>query len=373
MQIGLLRESKDRELRVALLPENVEWLARHGHRVRVQSGAGEGSGLPDGLYRQAGAEVVADAAAVIGASELITKVKEPTAGEISMMQSGQIVWSYLHLAPDPEGTRRILEADVIAIGYETVQAADGTLPILVPMSEVAGRLAVQIGAHWLQGDQGGRGILLGGVPGVDRGRVTILGAGVVGTAAVRIAYGLGADVTVLDLDHRRLAHLYDIYHGELHTLFSNPGNLERSVTRADLLIGAVLVPGARAPVLVSREQVASMSTGAVIVDVAVDQGGCVETTHTTHFSDPVYRVDGVLHYGVANIPGAVPRTSTFALANASFPYLQQVAERGLVAALRADPALARGVNCWCGSVTHPGIAGAQDLPCEAAPWDRHEG
>ncbi|MFQ5699543.1 MAG: alanine dehydrogenase [Myxococcota bacterium] len=368
MRIGLLRESKDRELRVALLPENVQWLTRHGHPVRMQSGAGEGSGLTDDQYRKAGAEVVEEPADVIAGSDLITKVKEPTAAEVAMMQPGQVVWSYLHLAADEELLRRILEAEIIALGFETVQASDGTLPILVPMSEVAGRLAVQIGAHWLQGDQGGRGVLLGGVPGVDRGRVTILGAGVVGTAAVRIAYGLGADVTVLDLDHRRLAHLYDIYHGELHTLFSNPGNLERSVTQADLVIGAVLVPGARAPVLVSREWVSRMNPGAVIVDVAVDQGGCVETTRVTSHSDPVYRVEGVLHYGVANIPGAVPRTSTFALANASFPYLQDLAERGLEEALRADPSLARGVNCWRGRVTHEEVALAQDRPYAEAPW-----
>jgi alanine dehydrogenase len=252
MRVGVLRETKDRELRVALLPDHARWLRDAGHEVRVERGAGEGSSLPDDLYRAAGATIVDGAEEIIAESELVTKVKEPTWQEIEWMRPGQIVYSYLHLAPDPELTQHILGSGLIAIGFETVQTEDGTLPILIPMSDVAGRLAVQVAAHYLQGDQGGRGVLLGGVPGVDRGRVTIVGAGVVGTAAVRIAFGLGADVTVLDVDHRRLSYLYDIYHGELHTLFSNPANIARSVRETDVLIGAVLVcsrirPTSRAP------------------------------------------------------------------------------------------------------------------------------
>lgn len=368
MRVGVLRETKDRERRVALLPWGARRLVQSGHEVFLESGAGEGSGFSDEEYRDAGAELKKTAADVIDAADIVTKVKEPTPTEIDCMRPRQALFDFLHLAPNPDLTKRLLDAGVVAIAYETVQLDDGTLPLLVPMSEVAGRLAVQIGARYLQADQGGRGVLLGGVPGVPRGRVAILGAGVVGTAAVRVATGLGAEVSVLDIDHRRLSHLYDIYRGELSTLYSHPTNVERAVLEADLVIGAVLMAGARAPVLVDEAVVRRMKTGAVIMDVAVDQGGCVETIRPTTHSDPTYLVDGVVHYGVANMPGAVPQTSTLALANATLPYLMELCERGVDEALHANPALARGTNCYRGAVTHPGVAEAQHLPLTPAPW-----
>ncbi len=370
MRVGVLRETKDREYRVAVLPWGVRALVAAGHEVFLEAGAGEGSGFPDEAYREVGAQLLKTAPEVIEAADVVTKVKEPTAAEIDCMRPGQALFDFLHLAPDADLTTRLLDAGVIAIGYETVQLDDGTLPLLVPMSEVAGRLAVQIGARYLQSDQGGRGVLLGGVPGVTRGRVVILGAGIVGTAAVRVATGLGADVSVLDIDHRRLSHLYDIYRGELSTLYSHPTNVERAVEEADLLIGAVLTAGARAPVLVRRDLVRRMKPGAVIVDVAVDQGGCVETIRPTTHSEPTYLVDGVIHYGVANMPGAVPQTSTLALANTTLPYLMELCERGIDEALRASPVLARGANCYRGAITHPGVAEAQGLPLARAPWER---
>ncbi|MEE8558304.1 MAG: alanine dehydrogenase [Myxococcota bacterium] len=370
MRVGVLRERKDREYRVALTPDGVRGLVQAGHDVLIESGAGEGSGFPDDLYLEAGASTAKSPEEVIEGSELVTKVKEPTTEEVGIMRPGQGLYCFLHLAPQPDLTRLLLERQVVAIGFETVQTDDGTLPILVPMSEVAGRLSVQVGAHYLQRDQGGSGVLLGGVPGVPRGRVCILGAGVVGTAAVRVAVGLGAEVEVLDIDHRRLAWLYDLYRGEIGTLHSNPASVERAVREADLLVGAVLRPGARASVLVDRALVGRMRRGSVIVDTAVDQGGCVETIHATTHSDPVYVTNGVIHYGVANMPGAVPRTSTLALAHASLPYLLEVCTRGLPGALLANRALARGVNCYRGSVTHPGLAEAQSLPLESTPWER---
>jgi alanine dehydrogenase len=284
------------------------------------------------------------------------------------MRPGQAIFCFLHLAALPELTAKLLERRVIAIGFETVQTDDGTLPILVPMSEVAGRLSVQIGARYLQRDQGGRGVLLGGVPGVPRGRVVVLGAGVVGTAAVRVAVGLGAEVEVLDIDHRRLSHLYDVFRGEIGTLHSNPSTIERAVRQADLLIGGVLVAGARAPVLVDRDLVGCMRKGSVIIDVAVDQGGCVETIHVTTHSDPVYEIDGVIHYGVANMPGAVPHTSTYGLTNATLPYVQDMCARGVRETLRANRPLARGVNCYEGGMTHSGVAEAHGLPLVRDPW-----
>jgi alanine dehydrogenase len=368
MRVGVLRESKDRELRVALLPAGVRALCAAGHTVVAQRGAGAGSGFPDEAYEAVGAKVLDTAAEVIGACDIVTKVKEPTADEVDAMRPGQVVFDFLHLAPLVDLTDQLLEREVIAIGFETVELPDGSLPLLVPMSEVAGRLAVQVGAHYLQADQGGSGVLLGGVPGVPRGRVTVIGAGIVGTAAVRMAMGLGADVSVLDIDQRRLSHLYDIYHGGISTLYSNIVHLEQSVASADLVIGAVLVPGGRAPTLVTRDMVRTMQRGSVIVDVAVDQGGCVETIHVTTHSEPIYTVDGVLHYGVANMPGAVPRTSTLALTNAIFSYLLELCELGVEAALRASAPLARGVNCYRGNVTHPAVASAQGRPYVHEPW-----
>lgn len=372
MKLGVLRETKDRELRVALLPSGVRTLIQDGVSVCIESGAGAGSGFPDEAYEEAGAVVVDSTAELIGRSDLLTKVKEPTHAEIAAMRPGQAIFCFLHLAAAPKLTHEILEREIIAIGYETVATEDGTLPLLVPMSEVAGRLAVQIGAHWLQGDQGGRGVLLGGVPGVPRGRVTVIGAGVVGTAAVRVATGLGAEVEVLDLDHRRLAALYDIYRGDLSTLYSNDANIERAALGADLLIGAVLVPGARAPRLVSRDLVQRMKDGAVIVDVAVDQGGCVETIRSTTHSAPTFEVAGVIHYGVANMPAAVPRTSTFALCNATFPYLRQLCALGVDEALRQSTELSRGLCGYRGRITRSGVAEALGLACEPVPWPRRD-
>jgi alanine dehydrogenase len=370
MRVGVLRETKDRELRVAMIPAGVRTLTRAGHSVFIEVGAGLGSGFPNEAYKEAGALIVDRAQDVIEAADIVTKVKEPTDAEIAAMRPGQTLFAFLHLAPELELTEKILEREIVAIGYETVQTDDGTLPLLVPMSEVAGRLSVQIGAHYLQGDQGGRGVLLGGVPGVPRGRTVVIGGGIVGTAAVRVAVGLGAEVEVLDIDYRRLSALYDIYHGELSTLYSSEANIERSVLDADLVIGAVLVPGARAPRLVTRELVQRMKTGSVIIDVAVDQGGCVETIRPTSHSDPIYAVDGVIHYGVTNMPGAVPRTSTLALTSATFPYLQMLCAHGVDEALRADHVLARGVNCYRGEVTHKGVAAGVGLPHAEAPWNR---
>jgi alanine dehydrogenase len=369
MRVGVLRETKDRELRVALLPAGARMLVDAGHEVFVEAGAGEGSGFPDEAYQRVGATTLKSAGEVIEAADIVVKVKEPTPSEIAAMRPGQVVFDFLHLAAEPALARSILERGIIAIGYESVQLDDGSLPLLVPMSEVAGRLAVQIGAHYLQADQGGSGVLLGGVPGVPRGRVTVIGAGIVGTAAVRMAVGLGAEVSVLDVDQRRLSHLYDIYHGGISTLYSNMVNLEQTVLEADIVIGAVLLPGgARAPVLVTRAMVAGMRDGSVIVDVAVDQGGCVQTIRPTSHSNPVYLAEGVTHYGVPNMPGAVPRTSTLALTSATFPYLHEMCGRGPLEALRANRALARGVNCYRGAVTLSGVAEVLGVPVASAPW-----
>jgi alanine dehydrogenase len=373
MRVGAVRERKDREYRVAITPDGARILTKAGHDIVIESGAGEGSSFADEEYAEAGVRIVKSHEEVIAETDIVTKVKEPTRDEVALMRRGQGLFCFLHLAPEPELTQLLLERGVIAIGFETVQADDGTLPILVPMSEVAGRLAVQIGAHYLQRDQGGRGVLLGGVPGVPRGRVVVVGAGVVGTAAVRIAVGLGAEVEVLDIDHRRLSYLYDLFRGEIGTIHSNASSIERAVPEADLVIGAVLRPGARAPILVNRSLVREMRKRAVIIDVAVDQGGCVETIRTTTHSDPIYEVDGVIHYGVANMPGAVPRTSTFGLTNTTIPYLQELCGRGVVEAIRANPTLARGVNCYLGELTHLGVAEAQRLPLADAPWAKRSG
>ena len=368
MRVGVLRETKDRELRVALLPGGARTLAQAGHEVLVETGAGIGSGFPDEEYERNGAKIVGGPDELIQAADLITKVKEPTRSELAAMRPGQVLFDFLHLAPDETLTQALLDAGVIAIGFETVELPDGSLPLLVPMSEVAGRLAVQIGAHYLQADQGGRGVLLGGVPGVPRGHVTVIGAGIVGTAAVRMAAGLGAELSVLDIDQRRLSHLYDIYRGGINTLYSNNVNLEHSLLQADIVIGAVLSAGARAPVVVSAQQVAAMRDGSVIIDVAVDQGGCVETIRPTSHSQPTYVVDGVIHYGVPNMPGAVPHTSTLALTNAIFPYLLELAQYGVPGALERNEPLARGVNCYRGVVTHRGVAAAQSRPLHESPW-----
>ncbi|UCE86497.1 MAG: alanine dehydrogenase [Deltaproteobacteria bacterium] len=364
MRIGVPRETKDQENRIGIVPDGARTLCGRGHEVLIERGAGLGSGFPDAAFEKVGARIV-DTEEAWSAPDLIMKVKEPSAREVAFLRAGQILYTYLHLAAARELTDALLAADVIGVAYETIQNPDGSFPVLAPMSEVAGRLAVQIGVTLLQRDRGGKGLLVGGVPGVPRGRVTVIGAGTVGINAVRVAHALGAEVDVLDVDLKRLAYLYDIFGGELNTLYSNRGNIERSVAGTDLLIGAVYVYGRRAPRLVTREMVAGMEDGSVIVDVAVDQGGCVETIRVTSHSDPTYRVDGVIHYGVPNIPGAVPRTSTFALTNATLPYAEQIADLGIEEALRASPELALGVNLWRGHVVCEGVAESLGLPQRA--------
>jgi len=361
MRIGVPREIKDMEFRVAMVPDGVRQLVDSGHDVLVERGAGDESGFPDGDYERGGARLV-DAEEVFASPDLIVKVKEPQPSEIRLLRSGQTLFTYLHLAAAPELVEALCASDVVAIAYETIQDPDGSLPVLAPMSEVAGRLAVQIGVTLLQKDRGGKGLLLGGVPGVMRGRVTVLGAGTVGINAVRVAHALGAEVDVLDVDLSRLTYLYDIFGGDLNTLFSNPANIARSVATSDLVIGAVYVRGRRAPILVTEAMVKSMQPGSVVADVAVDQGGCVETIHPTTHSNPTYAVHGIIHYGVANMPGAVPRTSTFALTNTTLPFVEQMAEAGVAEAVRRNPILAMGVNIWRGAVVCDGVAESLGVP-----------
>ena len=361
MMIGVPKEIKDHEYRVSVTPEGVRALVHAGHEVVVEPSAGVGSGYSDEEYRQAGGNIAASKEEVFRAASLIVKVKEPQLSECPLFRPGQVLFTYLHLAASSELTKALLEAKITAIAYETIEAKDGTLPMLKPMSEIAGRMSVQVGARYLEKTQGGSGLLLGGVPGVEPARVVVLGAGVVGSSATRIAVGMGAQVTVINLDIERLRYLDDIYKGRIVTRASTQASIEESVVVADLLIGAVLVPGARAPKLVSCPMVTKMKSGSVIVDVAVDQGGCVETTRPTTHSNPVYTVDGVLHYCVANMPGIVPRTSTQALTNATLPYLLKLASAGVEAAIRADAGLAKGVNLLEGKVTCRGVADAHGL------------
>jgi alanine dehydrogenase len=366
--VGVPREIKLGEQRVALTPAGARALAEAGHRVLVERGAGGGSSIRDEEYTQEGAVTTA-VGEVWAQAELILKVKEPVAEEYARLRAGQILFTYLHLAAVPELARALQAADVIAIAYETVQRPDGSLPLLAPMSEVAGRLSVQEGAFYLAKAHGGRGILLAGVPGVPPGNVAVLGAGTVGVNAARIALGLGADVSILDVNLDRLRAVDDLFHGRVITLMSNSFNIDQVLRRADLFVGAVLVTGARAPVLVTKEMVATMKEGSVIVDVAVDQGGSVETIRPTTLLDPTYVVSGVVHYGVANMPALVPRTSTFALTNATLPYVLELASRGVAAAVRGNPALGKGVNVWRGRTVHPAVAqalGERATPLEAA-------
>lgn len=361
MKIGVPRETKDQEFRVGLTPDGARMLVDRGHEVSVETGAGMGSGFGDEAYAKCGAGVVSVEEAW-SASELIVKVKEPNPTEIARLRQGQTLFTYLHLAAARGVTEALREAQVIGIAYETIRDPDGSFPVLAPMSEVAGRLAAQIGVTLLQKNRGGKGLLVGGVPGVSRGAVTVIGAGIVGINAVRVAHALGADVTVLDVDLKRLSYVYDIFRGELNTLYSNAANLERAVAASDLVIGAVYVHGRRAPTLVTEAMVAGMEPGSVVVDVAVDQGGCIETIHPTTHSDPTYIEHEVIHYGVANMPGAVPRTSTFALTNTTFPYLERMAELGVADAVRADPSLQLGANLWRGDVVCQGVAESLGLP-----------
>jgi len=365
--IGVPREIKPGEERVALTPAGVRALVEAGHRVVVEREAGAGSSIRDEEYAREGA-TTAGVDEVWSQAELVLKVKEPIAEEYPRLRAGQVLFTYLHLAAVPELAQALKTADGIAIAYETVQRADGSLPLLAPMSEVAGRLAVQEGAFYLAKAHGGRGILLAGVPGVPPGNVVVLGAGTVGVNAARIALGLGADISILDINLDRLRAVDDLFHGRVITLMSNSFNIDQVLRRADMLVGAVLVAGARAPVLVTKEMVATMKEGSVIVDVAVDQGGSIETIRPTTLLDPTYVVSGVVHYGVANMPALVPRTSTFALTNATLPYVLELAGRGLTAAVRRNPALAKGVNVWRGRTVHPAVAhalGERATPLEA--------
>lgn len=364
MVIGIPKEIKPQENRVGCIPSNVRQLVLHGHRVLVQKGAGEGSGIYDQEYLDAGATLVDTAEEVWGEADLIWKVKEPIAPEYPLIREGQILYTYLHLAPDLPQTRALLDSGCVAFAYETVEVGR-SLPLLTPMSEVAGRLSVQAGAHCLEKHQGGRGVLLGGVPGVPSGQVVVIGGGIVGKNAVAMAVGLGADVTILDINLDVLRWYDDLYRGRVNTLFSSSHNIEESLKKADLLVGAVLVPGAKAPHLVRREHLGLMKPGAAIVDVAVDQGGCVETTRPTTHANPTYVVDGVVHYGVANMPGAVARTSTFALNNATLGYGLKLADRGWQEAIASDPSLKLGLNVCKGQVTYKAVAEAHGLPYTA--------
>lgn len=356
MRVGTVKEIKNHEYRVGLTPESVRELVSHGHEVWVECGAGNGIGASDADYIAAGAAIKATAQEIFTACEMIVKVKEPQAGERAMLREGQILYTYLHLAPDPEQTADLVKSGVTAIAYETVTAPDNSLPLLKPMSQVAGRMAVQAGATALEKAHGGRGVLLGGVPGVLPARVVVIGGGVVGFNAAQMAVGLGADVTILDRDAAVLERLDTHFAGRARTLFSGRASLAQQVAEADLVIGAVLVPGAAAPKLVTRDMLKTMKPGAVLVDVAIDQGGCFETSRATTHADPTFMVDDIVHYCVANMPGAVARTSTYALNNVTLPYALKIAGHGWQAALRSDPHLAAGLNVHAGQVIHEAVA-----------------
>jgi alanine dehydrogenase len=366
MIIGVPKEIKTAENRVAMVPAGAEALGAGGHTVLVERGAGAGSGFADGLYAAVGATIVPAAPDVWAQADMIVKVKEPIEPEWPHMRSGQVVFTYFHFAASEPLTRAVMKSGIVAIAYETVQLPSGELPLLTPMSEVAGRMAVQEGAKYLERFYGGRGILLGGVPGVLPAEVVVLGGGVVGTNAAKMAAGLGAHVTVLDISLERLRYLSDVMPANVDLVYSNRHSLLEQLRKADLLIGAVLVPGAKAPSLVKREDLKVMKKGAVVVDVAVDQGGCVESIKPTTHDQPVYIVDDVVHYGVANMPGGVPRTSTLALTNATFPYAKQLAKLGWKAACQADRALFLGLNIVQGKVVYPGVADAFGLPLSEA-------
>lgn len=361
MRIGVPKEIKVHEYRVGLVPASVRELTTRGHRVLVEQGAGAGVGYDDAAYAAAGATIVPDAPSAWGA-ELVVKVKEPQPVEFPYLRPDLTLFTYLHLAPDPRQAQALTASGCTALAYETVTDGNGGLPLLAPMSAVAGRMAVQVGAHWLERAQGGRGVLLGGVPGVPAAHVVVLGAGVVGSHATRVAVGLGAEVTVLDLALPKLESLDREYPGRVRTVAAARETIEAYVPRADLLIGAVLVPGASAPRLVDRDLVRHMKPGSVIVDVAIDQGGCIETSHATTHADPTYVVDGVIHYGVANMPGAVPRTSAQALNNATRPYVLALADKGWRRALQDDPNLAAGLNICGGQIAHGAVAAALGHP-----------
>jgi alanine dehydrogenase len=361
--VGVPSEIKVDEYRVAMIPVGVEELTRAGHRVLIQSGAGQGSGIPDERYAANGAEIVPDAGAIWRAADLIVKVKEPLPAEWPLMRSGQIVFTYFHFAADEALTRAVMESGITAVAYETITNGSGQLPLLTPMSEVAGRMSIQEGAKFLERPFEGRGILLGGVPGVLPANVVILGGGVVGANAAKVAAGLGANVTILDINLDRLRYLDDVMPRNVTTLFSDRHNIHDSLERADLLIGAVLIPGAKAPYLVRRDDLKRMQPRAVVIDVAIDQGGCVETSRPTTHSQPTYIIDDVVHYCVTNMPGAVGRTSTYALTNVTLPYVLQLAKKGFEMAVRDNGSLAQGVNIRQGKVTNPAVAATFHMPC----------
>ena len=366
MRIGVPQESKVMEYRVGMVPDSVTSLTRKGHEVWLQTGAGQGSGFSDKDFEQAGAKIV-NRENAWSETDLVVKVKEPNTDEVALMHSGQVLFTYLHLAANRDLADSLCKANVNSLAYETIQNPDGSFPVLAPMSEVAGRLATQIGVGFLQKDRGGKGILLGGVPGVARGQVVVIGAGTVGINAARVAHALGAEVNVFDIDLKRLTYIYDIFHGEISTLYADTANIERSVAQADLVVGAVYVNGRRAPTLVTDAMVQKMAPGSVIVDVAVDQGGCVETIHPTTHADPTYLVHEVIHYGVANMPGAVPQTSTRALTNTTLPFIEQIATKGAETAIQESPALALGTNVWSGHIVHSGVAASLGLEVGPLP------
>ena len=367
MIIGVLKEIKDNEYRVAVTPGGVEALSQAGHTVYVQSKAGEGSGFSDQEYEQSGAKIADTARDTWSSAEMIMKVKEPQEVEFEYMREDLLIFTYLHLAAEEHLTKEMLKRKVSGVAYETVELENRALPLLTPMSEVAGRMSIQVAAHYLEKMNGGRGKLLGGVPGVRPADVLILGGGTVGFNAAQMALGMGAHVTIIEKKGEVLRYLDQVLHGNLTTLASNPRNIAESVRVADVVIGAVLIHGARAPHLVTREMIATMNPDSIVIDVAIDQGGCMETSRPTTHSDPVYRVEGVLHYMVTNMPGAVPRTSTYALSNATLPYALALGNHGLEDAIQKDPALARGVNTYQGKLTYPAVAEAFDM--ESTPLE----
>ncbi len=360
MIIGVPKEVKDQEYRVSMVPAGVKSLMDAGHRVLVQKNAGVGSGIPDEDYLDVGAEMPETIEEVYNASELIVKVKEPIDRECELLSEGQAIYTFLHLAPMDDLTQKLLDKDITAIAYETITDDSGGLPLLTPMSEVAGRMSTQTGAYYLEKDNGGEGVLLGGVPGVSPANVVIIGGGIVGLNAAKIAMGMGAQVTILEKSPSQMRYIDDIYSGRIHTVNSNYVTISETTSRADLVIGAVLIPGASAPKLVTREMIEDMKPGSVFVDVAIDQGGCAETSRPTTHTEPTYKVDGVIHYCVTNMPGAVPRTSTFALTNATFPLAKTLAQKGIKKALKEDANLRNGLNLYSGKVTCQAVAASQD-------------
>lgn len=362
MLVGVPKEIKTNENRVAVIPPGVEIFRINGHHVVVETTAGEGSGFTDDDYVKAGAEIASGPGEVYQRAEMIMKVKEPLPSEYGLLREGQVIFTYFHFAASSELTKAVVESKCVAIAYETVQSSDGQLPLLIPMSEVAGRMAIQEGARYLEKLQGGQGILLGGVPGVEPASVVILGGGIVGTNSAKIAAGLGARVAILDINLERLRYLDDVMPKNVVTIMSNPANIRRAISEADLVIGGVLIPGAKAPSLITRDMLKIMKKGSVIVDVAVDQGGCVETIKPTTHEDPIYEIDGVIHYGVANMPGGVPMTSTKALTNATLPYAIQIAKHGFPQITKLSTEIAKGVNIAYGKITYKGVADAFKMP-----------